>query len=117
VSDLFNRAKGLFGRGEPAPKPAPVKKPANAWHAVSIAPGPHTCMAARKLEGHRFLSRDAPPLPLKNCDSKECTCRYEHFDDRRKGPRRAREMGVAIDGYEDDERREGAKRGRRKADP
>lgn len=116
MSDLFKRAKGLFGRGEPEPKPALVKKPVNPWHAVSIAPGPRACNAARELHGHRFVSRSAPPLPLKNCDSAACTCRYEHFDDRRRGPRRAHELGVSIDGHGGDERRGETKRGRRKAD-
>jgi hypothetical protein len=116
VSDLIKRAKALLGRGEPEPGPAPVKKPVKPWHAVMIAPGPRACQAARGLREHRFLSREAPPLPLKECDSAECTCRYEHFDDRRKGPRRAHEMGVAIDGYEDAEKRAKQKRGRRKVD-
>jgi hypothetical protein len=64
----------------------------------------------------RYLSREAPPLPLKDCTSPECTCRYEHHEDRRKGPRRARELGVSIDGYGDSERRSGGRRGRRKTD-
>jgi hypothetical protein len=118
VSDLFKRAKGLFGRGEPAEPPvkASARKPVNPWHAVTIATGPRACAAARALGDRRFLSRDAPVLPLKDCDSAECTCRYEHFEDRRKGPRRAREMGVAIDGYEDAEKRGQGKRGRRTSD-
>ena len=105
MNDVFKRAKALFGRSEPEAKPVPAKKPVNPWHAVAIAPGPRACDAARELRDHRFLSREAPPLPLKKCDSAECTCRYEHFDDRRKGPRRAHEIGVSIDGHEGDERR------------
>jgi hypothetical protein len=116
VSDLFKRTKALFGRSEPEAKPAPVKKPINPWHAVSIAPRPGACKAANELLGQRFLSREAPPLPLKKCDKAECTCRYEHHENRRKGPRRAHEMGVSIDGYEEDERRVKEKRGRRKTE-
>jgi hypothetical protein len=116
VSDLFKRAKGLFGRGEPEPKPLPAKKPIQSWHAVAIAPGPRACTAARELVDRRFLSRDAPPLPLKKCDSPECACRYEHYKDRRSGPRRAREMGVAVDAYEYADRRAKQPRGRRKTD-
>jgi hypothetical protein len=116
VSELLNRTKALFGRSEPEAKPAPAKKPINPWHAVSIAPGPGACKAAVELLGQRFLSREAPTLPLKDCDKATCTCRYEHHENRRKGPRRAREMGVSIDGYEDDERRAKEKRGRRKTD-
>jgi hypothetical protein len=116
VSDLFKRARELFGRAEPEPKPAPVRKAVSAWHAVSIVTGQRACDAARELSGHRFLSRDAPPLPLKKCDSPACTCRYEHHEDRRKGARRASEIGVTIDGYLSKERRSKMKRGRRKKD-
>ena len=116
MSDLIKRAKGLFVRAEPEAKSAPARKPASAWHAVCIAPGERACDAARLLAGRRFLSRDAPALPLKNCDNAACTCRYEHFDDRRKGARRAGEIGVTIDGYVANERRAPVKRGRRKQD-
>jgi hypothetical protein len=93
-----------------------ARKPASAWHAVAIAPGSRACPAAREMDGHRFLSREAPSLPLKDCDSGVCTCRYEHFDDRRKGARRANEMGVTIDGYVAEERRAPIRRSRRKQD-
>jgi hypothetical protein len=117
-SDLFKRAKGLFKRDEPAPaKPAaPARKPVQPYHAVTIAAGSRACPAAYELRGVRYLSREAPPLPLKDCNAKKCECRYEHHDDRRKTPRRARDMQVSIDGYEGRERRAGEKRGRRKTD-
>ena len=114
--DVLKRAKLLFGRAAPETKPVAPKKPVNAFHAVTIAPGPRACAAALDLQGQRFLSRDAPPLPLKKCASGSCTCRYEHYDDRRHGPRRAREMGVSIDGYDGEDHRDKPKRGRRKAD-
>jgi hypothetical protein len=120
VSDVFKRAKALFGRGEPEVKRVsarvPAKEPATAFHAVTIAPGQRACAAALALRKHRFLSSEAPTLPLKKCDNPRCTCRYEHHGDRRIGPRRAREMGVSIDGYEGQERRDRPKRGRRKTD-
>ena len=114
---FFARAKGIFGgpaTAEPA-KPAPVARKVS-HHAVSIAPGPRCCKEARELQGHRFLSREAPMLPLVSCDRTECTCRYEHHEDRRKGPRRARDMGVAVDGWVETDKRVGETRGRRKDD-
>ena len=114
--DVLKRAKLLFGRPEPETKPVAPKKPVNAFHAVTIAPGPRACAAALDLQGKRFLSRDAPVLPLGKCGNGNCTCRYEHYDDRRHGPRRAREMGVSIDGYDGEDHRDKPKRGRRKAD-
>ncbi len=116
TADVLKLAKSLFGRAEPEVKPASVKKAINPYHAVCIVPGPRACATARALSERRFLSREAPPLPLKVCNSPECTCRYEHYDDRRKSPRRARDLGVSIDGYEGDERRLRPKRGRRKSD-
>lgn len=118
AATLFARAKGLLGLprpdAEPAKPAAPARKPVNRFHAVSIAPGPRCCGAARELRGQRFLSSDAPALPLAGCDRKDCTCRYEHYQDRRKGLRRARDMGVAIDGWVETDKRGGQKRGRRK---
>jgi hypothetical protein len=116
ASDFFNRARSLFGRTEPEPAPVAPKKAVQRFHAVTIAAGPRACDAARRLQDQRFLSRDAPPLPLKDCSCSNCECRYEHYDDRRQLGRRARDLGVSIDGYTENEKRGGAKRGRRKSD-
>ena len=116
ASDLLNRARSLFGRVEPAPAAVVPKKAVQHFHAVSIVPGPRACAAARALGDQRFLSRDAPPLPLKDCSCPNCQCRYEHYDDRRRMGRRARDLGVAIDGYTEDDKRGSNKRGRRKTD-
>lgn len=115
ASSLFSKAKGLFG-GQAEPQPVPVKKSAHTYHAVTIAPGPRACAAALALAERRFLSREAPVLPLKKCDCTNCECRYEHYDDRRKGPRRAREFGISVENYEGPDVRQKGKRGRRKTD-
>jgi hypothetical protein len=81
-AELFKRAKALFGRDVPEPAPAAPRKAPKKFHAVTIAPGPRACPEARALQGQRFLSREAPPLPLKNCGSPHCECHYEHYDDR-----------------------------------
>lgn len=116
AADLFKRAKALLGRDPPEPATAAPRKAPNKFHAVTIAPGPRACPEACALQGRRFLSREAPLLPLKNCGSFKCECRYEHHDDRRKGNRRAHDIGVSIDGYEGVERRQEPKRGRRQSD-
>jgi hypothetical protein len=61
----------------------------NPYHAVSIVPGATCCNAARDLRAQRFLSREAPPLPLAACTVSPCRCSYKHFDDRRTKARRA----------------------------
>ena len=119
-SSFFDRAKGMFSRVEPATadkasKPV-AKKMTPSFHAVSIQPGRRCCHEARALQGQRFLSREAPALPLRNCNCENCMCLYQHHDDRRAGPRRARDMGVAIDGWIDVDKRLETGRGRRKSD-
>jgi hypothetical protein len=82
--------KGPFDR-TPSPRAkAGVASPAGkSWHAVSIACGSSVCAEALKLRQVRFLSRDAPRLPLPDCTSPgACRCVYKHHPDRRSGPRR-----------------------------
>jgi hypothetical protein len=50
-------------------------------------------MAAQRLKGKRFLSNDAPTLPLPECVMR-CGCKYRHYEDRRGQPRRAEERGA-----------------------
>jgi hypothetical protein len=113
---LLKRAQSLFGRDEPEPAPVVARKATSRFHAVTIVPGRHACAEARALLDQRFLSRDAPPLPLQGCGTPQCECRYGHYDDRRKGNRRAHDLGVSIDGYEGSEQRRPSKRGRRQTD-
>lgn len=40
------------------------------------------------LETKRFLSGEAPPLPLPNCTAPRCRCCYVHYEDRRERDRR-----------------------------
>ena len=120
ASSLFDRARGMLVRDEPftankASTPV-AKKMTQTFHAVSIQPGRLCCHEARALQGQRFLSREAPTLPLRNCTCENCACLYQHYDDRRAGPRRARDMGVAIDGWIEVDKRIEIGRGRRKSD-
>lgn len=116
AGDLFKRAKSLLGPKEPEPVVEAPRKAPSRFHAVAIVPGPQACAEARALVDQRFLSREAPSLPLKNCGTTECKCRYAHYDDRRKGNRRAYDLAVSIDGYEGNEQRQPSKRGRRQTD-
>jgi hypothetical protein len=60
----------------------------NPWHAVGIIPCLEACSAAQAVRSVRFLSQEAPVLPLKGCTTAKCACRYRHFQDRRGSPRR-----------------------------
>lgn len=81
-----------------ASKSAPAKDPPAAatrrspWHAVSIVSSVSACAEAVGLLGTRFLSKEAPRLPLKNCSmSGQCRCAYQHHDDRRGLSRRTKD--------------------------
>ncbi|HEY0683363.1 MAG TPA: hypothetical protein VGD45_13600 [Steroidobacter sp.] len=102
-------------------KKAPLKKaaekpaaPANPYHAVSVLPGADACAAAYRFSGQRYLSRQAPRLPLPSCDVQACGCRFKHHKDRRSGPRRNSDVGMVMAGYSGQERRRS--RGRRATD-
>jgi hypothetical protein len=72
-------------------KPSPVEKSKavkkEAWHSVSIMRGRQACAAVVALNGRKWLSAEAPQLPIKGCD-KQCDCRYRHHADRRSSDRR-----------------------------
>jgi len=55
----------------------------SAFHAISIKFESSACEAAKAMEGRRFLSSAAPRLPLPECNSLECRCRFAHHADRR----------------------------------
>jgi hypothetical protein len=67
----------------------------NPWHAVAIVPGTRACQSARAAGKTRYLSAEAPPLPLPNCSSQSCTCHYRHYQDRRRSLRRAGDVAAS----------------------
>lgn len=58
------------------------------YHCVVITYSNDACEAVRRLEGQRFLSAEAPRLPLQGCGAESCPCRYVHYNDRREEDRR-----------------------------
>jgi hypothetical protein len=65
----------------------------NPFHAVSIHAGKSCHLTKQRYGDRRFLSVEAPQLPLPTCDPKACTCRYVHHEDRRSDPdRRLRDV-------------------------
>lgn len=71
----------------------------STFHAVEIRTTNDACQAAQDTHGERFLSAEAPPLPLVQCDRPDrCQCRYRHYEDRRGNPRRGAESGAPSQG-------------------
>jgi hypothetical protein len=73
------------------------------------------CPSVKELAGRRLLSTEAPLLPLIDCTSRECTCTYRHYVDRRGGSRRVDEKSVVRRRFGGEEKRV-KQRGRRAGD-
>lgn len=114
-SDLL---RDWFGRRGPTKARSGTERRqwiSNPWHAVSIAPGPHACEAVQRLARERFLSAEAPPLPVDGCTAHNCLCGYRHFPDRRRSePRRHADVFDMHRPWNGIERRQS--RGRRASD-
>jgi hypothetical protein len=74
-------------------RPAHIPK---KWHAISVDAKALSCMVAQDLRKKRFLSKEAPALPLEGCTKRSrCPCTYKHHDDRRSKSRRDSEAGIS----------------------
>jgi hypothetical protein len=88
--------------------------------ATAVICGENSCEAVMAISGKRFLDADKnlPQIPLSNCDTSKCSCKYEHYVDRRDtGEIRRAPPGLKSQLYphiENVERR--LKRGRRTSD-
>jgi hypothetical protein len=74
-----------------------MKKPPAKWHAVTVVLRESSCAAAALCRNTKFLSREAPRLPLPTCPHPEkCPCTFRHYEDRRAGPRRSADIGGGL---------------------
>jgi len=60
----------------------------NSYHCVEVRKGVRACKAAQDIGNIRFLSDQAPSLPVSGCTAETCTCSFIHHDDRREDDRR-----------------------------
>lgn len=58
------------------------------YHAVSIKPQFYCCASVEEIGDRRFLSAEAPSLPVIGCDRHKCKCKYIHHNDFRDEDRR-----------------------------
>ena len=108
----------LFGSRDTKPKTKskPRAQPSNPYHAVSVRfSRNNSCDAVKQLGDTRLLASQAPMLPLPGCTNSRCKCTFVHHKDRRSGPRRDEDAGLAGATYAGDERRK-RRHGRRKTD-
>lgn len=57
------------------------------YHCVEVNMSYDACEEVLKLHGKRFLSAEAPMLPVPGCDQ-NCSCKFKHHNDRRIDDRR-----------------------------
>jgi len=70
------------------------------YHAVSIRRAGRCCEEVMEMESRRFLSVEAPDLPLSACSMPtQCQCKYRHHTDRRDDPRRDTDVGLPDRGF------------------
>jgi hypothetical protein len=97
---------GLLARFSRRKEPPAATGPLRPFQAISIYRGLICCDMARKFSEHRFLVRDAPPLPLAGCTMpNNCQCKYIKHKDRRAEPRRLMDFGMAARLFDGRERR------------
>ncbi len=102
-------------KSSPTPKPSSTASSRKKdFGAVSIQIGSHACSAAKYLKGKKFLSSQAPALPLSKCDIGDCRCKYRYHKDRRSEDDRRYPSALMQSVFSDKEKRENAKSGRRK---
>jgi hypothetical protein len=88
------------------------------YSGVQVNADPSTCcQAVRDIAGQRFLTMNAPKLPLDGCDAETCLCSFKRYDDRRTEFRRLSDVGFDMASQlHEDENREAPSTGRRKDD-
>ena len=77
--------------------PPPQAANGSPYQAVSIHAYGGACEAAKSLVGTRFLTADAPLIPLEGCTAEKCHCIYRHHEDRRSGESDRRKKHEAAD--------------------
>lgn len=106
-------------RRKPLAAPGPVRPTTasrtNPYQAVAIIACSRACAAVAAVHGVRFLARQAPRLPLADCDRPgNCACRFEKHADRRAVVQRSPYNNSGVVSYGGAERRR--LRGRRDQD-
>ncbi len=91
---LLTKIKGKSGLRE---NPSGGTATSARFRGVQVITNPAgCCRAAEAIGGQRFLAHQVPRLPLEDCDSADCYCTYQLFDDRRTDSRRASDTGFDL---------------------
>ena len=94
-----------------------ANRPTGPYQAVSIKHAGCACSGVREYTGKRFLTSEAPLVPIPGCEADQCKCRYVRHKDRRMADERRHIYSLQAELYAADgkvDRRKGV--GRRKSD-
>lgn len=96
----------MFTRKPTTSTRPPVAAVKHLFHGIEIRPCEEfECAAVKALGEQRFLSDEAPRLPLDDCsEPARCGCVYRHFNDRRTAMRRESDIGLPSRPYDLDRR-------------
>lgn len=70
------------------PAPNATEAAPGKYRCVEVHGGKGACDAVKRFEMIRFLSAEAPRLPVVGCDAPRCACTFAHYNDRRQDHRR-----------------------------
>ena len=84
---LWWRSQGRRQHSRANPARVAHRRPGN-FQCVEVLQQPDACKAVRRFAEKRFLSGEAPAIPVPGCDAAKCSCRYVHHKDRRHMDRR-----------------------------
>jgi hypothetical protein len=87
VATLWWR-RAIMPRQQSIAERSPERRNRDEYHCVEVRYQAGGCDAVKQLGEKRFLSDEAPRLPVSGCDASTCSCRYVHYDDRREEDRR-----------------------------
>lgn len=104
----------LARRGVARASPVRKTRPRAQFSSAEIRLRRNACEPARALQGRRFLSTEAPALPLPDCSAPRCSCSFIKLSDRRTERRRLELDGLIASMFLTTNRRE--KRDRRRAE-
>ena len=109
---MSGKTSGINKSKSPTNHVSQMRAPPSHWHAVAIRPKGQCCEAVQAFRSARFLSSEAPRLPLAECSTADtCACVYKHHADRRAQPRRQDEKdGLRRSGKVVQERRQSGDR-------
>jgi len=79
----FNQSKAKQAKN----KANAARPKVSAYHCVEVKSRYDACEAVLELHGKRYLSSEAPNLPVQDCNVK-CQCHFKHHEDRRSEDRR-----------------------------